>query len=387
MKKVLKISILLGMIFFLGCSSDGGGTPSIGDITLTTTTPQVVGGISITTGGHSSTNINNFNYGICYSTSPGPTILSTVISGTQTTNSDFTGIIPVSDLGTTYYIKAYMQDVNSGEVKYGNEVSVNIPLSLSTSIVKGISSNGFNVDITVGSDLSTNYERGVVYGVGQNPKVGDAGTQSFPISDNGAGTFNFSIENYSDVLPNNTYYIRSYAKMGGNYYYGNQQSFKSAGYIGGSGGYVFYDKGETTNGWRYLEAYSSSLVYNNSTIYFRWSCNTNFILGISNNIGTGLENSHAIKNICNYNNIASAVALDKTYNGQAAGSWFIPSVDELRQLYKLKIINAINFGSIPDINSSSQSSDIDCFFVDWNTGIQYTAGKTSAVTAWPVRRF
>lgn len=394
MKKVLKISVLLGITFFLGCSSDGGGTPSISEITLTSTTPQLVGGINITSGGHASKNINNYYSGVCYSTSPGPTILGSVAPGTSLSNTDFASSIVVSELGSTYYMKAYIQDPSTSEVKYGNEVSISIPLSLSTGIVKGISTNGFNVDITVGSDLNTNTERGVVYGGGQNPKIGDAGVESFQIASNGAGTFNFNIENYSDVFPNNIYYLRSYVKMGGQYYYGNQQSFKTAGYIGGSGGYVFYDKGETTNGWRYLEAYSSSLLYTSSstgTSYsFKYSCNTNFISGISNEIGTGLENSHLIKNVCNYNNIACAVALDKTYNGQPNGSWFIPSINELKELYKLKVIGLTTFGGNSTLISSSQSSDIAAFALTVNgtgAGTQILVSKSSTYEAWPVRRF
>ena len=394
MKKVLKISVLLGITFFLGCSSDGGGTPSISEITLTTTTPQLVGGINITSGGHASKNINNYYSGVCYSTSPGPTILSSVAPGTSLSNTDFASSIVVSELGPTYYMKAYIQDPSTSEVKYGNEVSISIPLSLSTGIVKGISTNGFNVDITVGSDLSTNTERGVVYGGGQNPMIGDAGVESFQIASNGAGTFNFNIENYSDVFPNNIYYLRSYAKMGGQYYYGNQQSFKTAGYIGGSGGYVFYDKGETTNGWRYLEAYSSTVQYNSSS-YFYWSCNTNFIPGISNEIGTGKENSQAIKNVCNYTNVASAVSLDQTYNGQVAGTWFIPSINELKELYKMKVNGIMNFGTGSiTLASSSQSSDIYCFVIPFSGGspgttgtVQLSGKQWSGQTAWPIRRF
>lgn len=389
MKKIIKISLFLLITLLLGCSSDGGGSTSINDIILTTTTPQLVGGINITSGGHASKNINNYYSGICYSTSPGPTILSNLQFGSPSSNTDFTSSIAISELGTTYYVKAYIQDPNSNEVKYGNEVSISVPLTLSTGIVKGISVNGFNVDITIGADMSTNTERGVVYGGGQNPKITDLGVQSFPISSNGAGTFNFAIENYSYVIPNANYYIRSYAKLGGNYYYGNQQSFRTTGYIGGSGGSVFYDKGETTNGWRYLEAYSSEMLYN-TTSFFRYSCNTNFISGISNEIGTGRENSNAIKNICNFNNVGAAVCLDKTYNGQPAGTWFIPSIQELRELYKLKVINAINFGSTYAIMSSSQSSDIDAFGITWNgsnSGALVLQNKTTSQTHWPVRRF
>ena len=78
MRKILKISVLLVITFFLGCSKDGGGTPSTSDITLTTKVPQLTNGINITSGGHANSNIDNYNSGICYSTNPGPTILSSV---------------------------------------------------------------------------------------------------------------------------------------------------------------------------------------------------------------------------------------------------------------------------------------------------------------------
>ena len=392
MKKIIKISLLLVITFFIGCSSDGGGSPDFSSITLTTKTPQLINnGLSISCGGNASTSITSYTYGICYSASPNPTIINNVQYTSESTSGEFINTIDVIELGTTIYLKAFIQNNVSSEIKYGNEVSINVPLTITTGIVKGISTNGFNLDITIGSNLSSNLERGVCFGTGQNPIIGDVGVYVVQSNSNGAGTFNISTEDYSHVLPNTNYNLRSYVKMGNLYYYGNQVSFRTTGYIGGSGGYIFYDKGETTNGWRYLEAYGSYLTYTITQPYFKWSCNNNFISGISNEIGTGLENSHLIKNVCNFSDVAAAVALDKTYNNQNSGSWFVPSIEELKQLYKLKVAGVFNFSGVGSLLSSSQSSATECFAISVNgsnPGIPSIDIKTSAsYNAWPVRRF
>lgn len=395
MKNSIKIISCLLITFFVSCSSDGGSSPNISDITITTTAPQLVDGVYITSGGHASSSITDFETGICYSTTPNPTVINNIINSNTATNTDFGATINVTQFGGTYYIKAFIRDTFTSEVKYGNEVSISVPMTLTTAIIKGISANGFNVDITIGTSLANNIERGVCFGEAQNPGVGENNIQVIPLTSTGAGTYNISVEDYSKVYANKNYYLRSYVRMpNSQYYYGNQQTFKSTGYVGGSGGYVFYDKGETTNGWRYLEAYSSAMLYNSSN-YFYWSCNSNFISGISNAIGTGKENSHAIKNICNYTNVASALSLDMTYNGQTAGSWFIPSIDELKELYKMKVAGVMNFGSgSVTIGSSSQSSDIQCFVIPFSGGSPGTTGtvqlyskQSTFQTAWPVRRF
>lgn len=393
MKTILKLTSCLLITFFASCSSDGGGAPQISDITLTTTAPQLVDGVFITSGGHASSNINEYETGICYSTTPNPTVINNIVNSNTATNTDFGATIDITQFGSTYYIKAFIRDTSTSEVKYGNEVSISVPITLSTGTVKGISANGFNVDITVGASLANNIERGICFGEAQNPGVGENNIQVVPITSTGAGTYTINVESYFDVSPNKNYYLRSYVRMpNSQYYYGNQQTFRSTGYIGGSGGYVFYDKGETTNGWRYLEAYSSAMIYN-SSYYFYWSCNTNFTSGISNAIGAGKENSQAIKSICNYNNVASALCLDMMYNGQAAGTWFIPSIDELKELYKMKVTGVMNFGTgTITLSSSSQSSDIYCFSIPFNGSssngtVQLTGKQWSAQIAWPVRRF
>lgn len=394
MNRIIKLTSCLLIAFLVSCSSDGGSSPDISGITLTTTAPQLVDDVFITSGGHASSNINNYETGLCYSTTPNPTVINNIVNSLTATNTDFGATIDVTQFGGTYYIKAFIRDTTTSEVKYGNEVSISIPMTLTTAMVKGISANGFNVDITVGTSLANNVERGICFGEAQNPGVGETDIKTIPITSTGAGTYNINVEDYSKVFPGKNYYLRSYVRMPNlQYYYGNQQTFKSAGYIGGSGGYIFYDKGETTNGWRYLEAYSTYLNYNSST-YFNWSCNTNFISGISNEIGTGKENSHAIKNVCNFSNVASAVCLDMTYNGQSAATWFIPSINELKELYKMKVSGVINFGTgTITLGSSSQSSNTQYFVIPFSDGAPGTNGtvqlylKQSSTAAWPIRRF
>lgn len=100
----------------------------------------------------------------------------------------------------------------------------------------------------------------------------------------------------------------------------------SIGDTGPAGGVIFYDKGNNNNGWRYLEAATSDL--DQAT----WGCN-GVVLQNTNGIaiGTGLENTNNIVAQCAENSIAAKLCFDFTSNGY--DDWFLPSRDELFQLY------------------------------------------------------
>lgn len=97
------------------------------------------------------------------------------------------------------------------------------------------------------------------------------------------------------------------------------------GSIGPAGGYVFYDKGKYSDGWRFLEAAPRDL---NST--YMWGDNGS--LGTSTGIGTGKKNTEtiAMKSTDRTNNAAKA-CLDYNVNGY--DDWFLPSKDELNLMY------------------------------------------------------
>jgi len=384
--------ILTTLVLLFSCSKDDAVDPFI-DLIITTKSPTFnVDNMILVTGGNLSTtlDINAYNIGVCYSENPNPSlnVNSSSSSGMMTGNS-FESIIFVVTLGKTYYLKAFVTKIETGETKYGNEVTFNQPVELTTSIVKNISTTGFSVDVNVGNTLSSNNQRGICYSTSQNPtvansNVGDAtsGSGNFTIALDGG-----SLSPFNFVNPNTTYYLRSYVNLDGQYYYGNSVSFKTCGYIGGSGGYVFFDKGETTDGWRYLEAAPAKLVTSNGS-QFRWvstSCTSNiFLSGIQNTIGSGLTNSTIIRGFCNFTSVGAAMASSTSLNG--LNDWFLPSIDELKEMYKLKFTNQISFSS-EYLMSSSQSSNALCFALNPSNGSVFTGSKTAFYNTWQVRRF
>jgi len=126
------------------------------------------------------------------------------------------------------------------------------------------------------------------------------------------------------------------------------------GQTGPSGGIVAYDKGEYTNGWRYIEVATSDLAIE------EWGCNENSVVRAQfDEIGTGYQNT--IANIQSHNNLTNyytnpiicsaanngsltaKTALDLVIN---SNNWFIPSIDELEIIRtNLAPLNLGNFDS------------------------------------------
>ena len=97
------------------------------------------------------------------------------------------------------------------------------------------------------------------------------------------------------------------------------------------GGYVFYDKGEYTDGWRYLEA-----APENTDINAEWSTTdeNKEIVGLKTDIGAGKNNTNLI--IQGFKNIdANATAAEYCAALDVNGftDWFLPSKDELNLMY------------------------------------------------------
>jgi hypothetical protein len=106
------------------------------------------------------------------------------------------------------------------------------------------------------------------------------------------------------------------------------------GSTGPAGGKVFYDKGSYSDGWRYLEAAPAD----ESGTYV-WGGYGTSVSGTSQAIGTGKANTEAI--VAKYGNAepyagktdyAAKVCSDKTLNGYS--DWFLPSWDELYEMYR-----------------------------------------------------
>jgi len=94
-----------------------------------------------------------------------------------------------------------------------------------------------------------------------------------------------------------------------------------------SGGTVFYtwDSGD------------SGLIAAQNDIFgsYQWGC-PNILIGTSSDIGSGSGNTVNIINGCHVSNISAKICSDLTLSGYT--DWFLPSLNELREMYKQRTI-------------------------------------------------
>ena len=130
------------------------------------------------------------------------------------------------------------------------------------------------------------------------------------------------------------------------------------GDTGPAGGWIFYDKGSSSDGWRYLEAAPSD-----QSTFIQW-CNSNYVdyvvtgaTGIA--IGTGQANTTAIVTIQGAGNYAAQLCNDLTVGGY--NDWFLPSKDELDLIYKNLYLADVGGFAVYSLFWSS-SEDFDTIF-------------------------
>ncbi len=112
-----------------------------------------------------------------------------------------------------------------------------------------------------------------------------------------------------------------------------QEKFKetgvySIGMKGPGGGIIFYDKGEYSDGWRYLEA-----APEDQSVAIQWHGGNDRKTGASGTeIGTGRSNTQKI--ILSQGEGKYAAKLCDDYRGGGKSDWFMPSKDELNLMYE-----------------------------------------------------
>jgi len=100
--------------------------------------------------------------------------------------------------------------------------------------------------------------------------------------------------------------------------------------IGPAGGYIFYDKGSSSDGWRYLEAAPVSTEWTGK----QWGSNWIWIGGTGTGIGTGQNNTTIIVNWLNsHSETGKAAQLCYALNYGGYSDWFLPSRDELNKMW------------------------------------------------------
>jgi hypothetical protein len=135
---------------------------------------------------------------------------------------------------------------------------------------------------------------------------------------------------------------------------------------GPAGGWIFYDKGYYSEGWRYLEAAPSDCI--DPVPYFQGFPNliqwgeTNKFLGTENKIGSGKANTLAIITgfgvfPLNKPTYAAMACYDLTItnNDFIYDDWFLPSIEELNMMYNN--LESNNIGSFYDMYWSSSEGE------------------------------
>ena len=157
--------------------------------------------------------------GVCWSTSPNPTIADSHTSNGGGTGS-FSSSITSLNVSTTYYVRAYAS--TAAGTGYGDEMNFTtrsgIP-TLMTAEVTDITVYSATCGGTVTDDGGlTVITRGVCWSTVSNPTIDDSYT------DDGNGTGSFS-SGLTDLNLSTTYYVRAYATTSAGTGYGEQKIF------------------------------------------------------------------------------------------------------------------------------------------------------------------
>ncbi|MDR1904152.1 MAG: DUF1566 domain-containing protein, partial [Treponema sp.] len=158
------------------------------------------------------------------------------------------------------------------------------------------------------------------------------------------------------------------------------------GDFGPAGGWIFYDKGRVTNGWRYLEAAPSETEFTAP-----WGVYEKTVGGTAAGVGTGKRNTEVIANyLRGIRESGKAAQLCDSLVSDGFDDWFLPSKDELNLMYtNLKAKGKGEFGA-GWYWSSSEDNNGDAWFQMFSDGSQantyyYDKGYTFSVRA--VRAF
>jgi hypothetical protein len=109
---------------------------------------------------------------------------------------------------------------------------------------------------------------------------------------------------------------------------------------GPGGGFVFYDKGVVTNGWRYLEAAPNDIGP------AQWGAIGTEVNGTNTAVGTGRANTQRIVPVLEQVGEDGAALLCASLNINGYTGWFLPSNDELNLMYvNLKAKGLGGFGN------------------------------------------
>ena len=309
--------------------------------------------------------------GVCWSTSPGPTLASACSTDGGTGVGFFASTITgLGGCGVVYYVRAYA--TNATGTGYGNQNTVSTGL-LPTVDTAPVTAIGY-FDATSGGAIGDDggcaiTQKGVAWSWTPNPTTGNPRTME------GTGDAPF-VSSLTGLYANRTYYVRAYATNSVGTSYGSQVVFTTAEpstpYLGQNfaGGIVFYVDGTGLHG-----LVSAPMDQGRAP----WGCDgTSIPTGTA--LGTGATNTAAIVASCGQAGIAANVADSLVLNGY--DDWFLPSRDELALMWSnLSTKGLAGFSTSNDYWSSSDAGPSSAWYVSFYDGAARTYPR------WPTPLF
>lgn len=162
-------------------------------------------------------------------------------------------------------------------------------------------------------------------------------------------------------------------------------SSTSSDTIGGSGqaGLIFYDKGSYSDGWRFLEVTPADLNVS------PWGCTSTDITGTLAIIGSGQANTNLILASCSTPGISARVCdnYSVTVNSVVYDDWFLPSIDELNQLYYSNQSFPSVFQISNNLLSSTQKTVDYAWIISMGVGNYNEEHKSNSTYIRGIRKF
>ena len=159
--------------------------------------------------------------------------------------------------------------------------------------------------------------------------------------------------------------------------------------IGPAGGWIFYDKGYYSSGWRYLEAAPASTEWT----YKEWGGNGTLIGVTETGIGIGQSNTTKIVTWLNsHSETGKAAQLCDALVYSGYSNWFLPSRNELNLMYENLYVFGVGGFESGDYWSSSEylakfSLSQRFSSYDWDGGMYLAARKLDTLLVRAVRAF
>jgi len=322
------------------------GVPEVATDTVITVTMRTadISGTILNTANGSVTEC-----GFVVSESANPALGSAMVYPVGTKSGSFSRTVDQLAAGTSYHVRAYAKNDNG--VSYGRDI--HFVTSFGDAVVTKMPAeiNGISAKLygqTKGYDPALGFimEKGFVWSTAPGPLLGSSESVASDVS---SATLNAYA---SGLEPATTYYMRAYAKHYFGMSYGEEISFKTAGYTGPSGGIVVLDKGNNTGGWRYLEAAPEDITYGGTNLFI-WGCAGSTVGGTSYDLGAGPDNTARIL-LSGCGGTSGAAKRCDTYVFNGKSDWFLPAAAECSSM--LATLNAIG-EPLGTIYWSSSESD------------------------------